>query len=60
MVKANIGGDKGFQMTRIAFAVMLKFSDLVEDFIALQDDVLMEQEMTPDESSLIAFIKDHT
>ena len=58
---ARLGGLDGLRMTRAAFAVMIKFSDLLEDFIALVDAVGMqnnlEEEATRDQN-LIALIKD--
>jgi hypothetical protein len=45
-------------MTRVAFAVMLKFSDLIEDFIALQDDLIQEKELcSNDETAMIDFLR---
>lgn len=50
-------------MTRTAFAVMLKFSDLLEDFMALSDAVAMQAALETDDSTkdanLVAVIKQH-
>ena len=34
---ANIGGEDGLKMTRAAFALMIKFGDLLEDFSFMVD-----------------------
>lgn len=39
---ARTGGKDGLRMSRAAFAVMVKFSDLLEDFVALVDAVAMQ------------------
>mmetsp|Transcript_41592 Transcript_41592/g.63467 ORF Transcript_41592/g.63467 Transcript_41592/m.63467 type:complete len:82 (+) Transcript_41592:2658-2903(+) len=39
---SRLGGKSGLAMTRSAFAVMVKFSDLHEDFTALVDEVAMQ------------------
>jgi len=39
---ARIGGADGLKMSRAAFAVMIKFSDLLEDFLVLVDTVSMQ------------------
>ena len=39
---ARLGGKDGLRMNRAAFAVMVKFSDCLDDFIALVDSVAME------------------
>lgn len=36
---ARIGGEAGLRMSRAAFAIMIKFSDLVEDFNFLNDAI---------------------
>jgi len=33
VIFARIGGPDGMKMTRATFAVMLKFSDLLDDFV---------------------------
>jgi len=57
---ARIGGKDGMKMSRAAFAVMIKFSDLVEDFVALVDCVGMQAnlELGDDKhKNLIALMK---
>ena len=58
---ARLGGQTGLRMSRAAFAVMVKFSDLLEDFVALVDFVSMEAGMAEDgpskDKELIAAIK---
>ena len=36
---ARLGGMNGLKLSRAAFAVMLKFSDVLDDFVALKDEV---------------------
>lgn len=36
---ARIGGDWGLKLTRACFAVMLKFSDNIEEFMKLTESV---------------------
>lgn len=48
---ASVAGADGLRLSRAAFAVMIKFSDLLEDFAALVDTIAMEaslQEEGPD------------
>ena len=57
---ARLGGVNGLKLTRSSFAVMIKFSDILEDFIALQEEVAIQANMEPDDKkdkNLIAFIK---
>ena len=60
---ARLGGANGLRMTRAAFAVMRKFSDLLEDFMALADAVAMQASLEDDDTTkdknLIAVIKQH-
>lgn len=39
---ARLGGADGLRLSRAAFAVMVKFSDLLDDFTALVDAVAMQ------------------
>lgn len=39
---ASLGGENGLKLTRSAFAVMIKFSDLLQDFEMLVDTIAME------------------
>jgi hypothetical protein len=39
---AGLGGADGLRLSRAAFAVMVKFSDLLDDFTALVDAVAMQ------------------
>jgi hypothetical protein len=39
---ARLGGADGLRLSRAAFAVMIKFSDLLDDFTALVDAVAMQ------------------
>ena len=39
---ARLGGADGLRLSRAAFAVMIKFSDLLDDFTALVDAVVMQ------------------
>lgn len=39
---ARLGGADGLRMSRAAFAVMVKFSDLLDDFRSLVDQVGMQ------------------
>jgi len=58
---ARIGGKDGMRMCRAAFAVMLKFSDLIEEFVALSDGVAMQLPLEDDatkEANIIKLIKD--
>lgn len=41
---ASLGGENGFRLTRSAFAVMIKFSDLLGDFEGLVDEVALTEE----------------
>lgn len=45
MALAGLGGKDGMRLTRAAFAVMLKFSDLTDDFLSASDQVAMEADM---------------
>jgi hypothetical protein len=63
VVYARLGKEDGAKLTRAAFAVILKFSDTLDDFIELEDQVtsklnaMGKQELGKDEA-LIKFIKD--
>lgn len=39
---ARLAGQDGLRMTRAAFAVMIKFSDYLESFECLSDEIEME------------------
>jgi hypothetical protein len=58
---ARLGGQSGLRMSRAAFAVMIKFSDLLEDFKNLVDEVTMQAEMVEEgadkEAAIIDFIR---
>ena len=41
---ARLSGEDGMRLSRAAFAVMLKFSELFDDFAALVDEVDMQWE----------------
>jgi hypothetical protein len=57
---ARMGGQDGLRMSRAAFAVMIKFSDLLDDFHSIVDAVSMESNVSGDSDlkPLIAAIKD--
>lgn len=38
------GSADGMKLTRAAFAIMIKFSDLTDDLQAMQDSVAMEED----------------
>jgi hypothetical protein len=58
---ARLGGINGLKISRAAFAVMLKYSDVLEDFVALRDEVAaqanLESSETDKQKNLMAFIK---
>lgn len=39
---ARLNGAQGFRLSRAAFAVMIKFNDLLDDFTMLTDCISME------------------
>ena len=41
---AAVGGEEGMKLTRAAFGVMLKFSDLTDDFTLMASEVMEEIE----------------
>jgi hypothetical protein len=45
---ATIGGDDGMRITRAAFAVLLKYRDLVTDFELMVETMEDEAEITKD------------
>jgi hypothetical protein len=49
----RLGGPDGLRMTRAAFSVMIKFSDLVDDFNALVDTVGMQAPLENAETKII-------
>lgn len=59
---ARLGGADGLRLSRAAFAVMVKFSDLLDDFRALVDQVDMQAQMEDDRTSvrqtIVALIKE--
>lgn len=61
---AALAGADGLRLSRAAFAVMIKFSDLLDDFTALVDSVAMEaslNEGSPDkDAAVIALITQQT
>lgn len=61
---AGLAGADGLRLSRAAFAVMIKFSDLLDDFTALVDAVAMEaslNEGSPDkDAAVIALITQQT
>jgi len=58
---ARIAGQNGFRMTRSAFALLVKFSDLLEDFVSLVDQVAFFNEVedkSQDLPAMISFLKE--
>ena len=47
---ANLGREKGMEVTRAVFAVMLKFADLTQDFVHITELIEMEVELLDDMS----------
>jgi len=59
---ARMGGVDGLRMSRAAFAVMIKFSDLLDDFSTIVDAVSMSAAVQEDPGNLtqlIATIKEN-
>ena len=58
---ARLGGLNGLKISRAAFAVMLKYSDVLDDFVALKDEITVQAELESDPSTkqknLMAHIK---
>lgn len=59
---ARLGGTEGMELSRSAFAVMIKFSDLTEDFMALVDILEMQANLEDEgperDASLIEAVKE--
>lgn len=59
---ARVAGQNGLRMARAAFALLIKFSDMLEDFVSLVDQAQfyneVESQDTQDIGSIIAFLKD--
>ena len=56
---ARLAGKNGFNMTRSAFALLIKFSDMLEDLVSLVDQVQFFNEVEEvSVQELIAFLKD--
>jgi hypothetical protein len=53
---ARLAGANGFKMTRAAFALLIKFSDMLEDFVSLVDQVQFFNEVEDKSSDLPAVI----
>jgi hypothetical protein len=49
MAVASLGAARGMTLSRAAFAIMIKFSDLTDDFLRMVDDLAMEAECLGDE-----------
>jgi len=49
---ARLGGADGLRLSRAAFAVMVKFSDLLDDFTSLVDQVGMQAQIEEDRTSV--------
>lgn len=45
---SRFGGAQGLRLSRLAFAVIIKFQDLLEDFRNMVDSVAIEIEMSDD------------
>ena len=57
---ARLGGSDGMRLSRAAFAVMIKFSELFEDFISIVDDMEMKiEEIDGDQASKDQQLKEH-
>lgn len=50
MAVASLGGARGMTLSRAAFAIMIKFSDLTDDFLRMVDDLAMEAECADDDA----------
>lgn len=50
MAVANLGSARGMTLTRAAFAIMIKFSDLTDDFLRMVDDLSMEADCIDDDA----------
>jgi len=50
MAIAGLGAARGMILSRAAFAIMIKFSDLTDHFLRMVDDVSMESECLEDEA----------
>lgn len=59
---ARGGGPNGLKMTRAAFSLLIKFSDMLEDFVSVVDQVQFFKEIeaakATDTSAIIAFLKE--
>ena len=62
---ARLAGENGLRMSRAAFALLIKFGDMLEDFVSLVDQVQFFKEIkevegtqTTDLNSLIKILKD--
>lgn len=59
---ARGGGPNGLRMARAAFALLIKFSDMLEDFVSVVDQVQFFKEIesgkSKDVPAIIAFLKE--
>jgi len=62
MAYARLAGENGLRMTRAAFALLIKFGDMLEDFVSLVDQVQFFNEIegtqTTDLNALIKILKE--
>lgn len=54
---ARIGGQAGLHMSRIAFAIMIKFSDLLDNFQMLVGAIEIQIELDDDIDQIFTTIK---
>jgi hypothetical protein len=55
---ARIGGKAGLQMSRIAFAIMIKFSDLLDIFQMIVNAIQIQIELNDDKNEIMSIIKE--
>jgi hypothetical protein len=59
---ARLAGPNGLRMARAAFALLIKFSDMLEDFVSLVDQAQfyneVESQDAHDVNPIITFLKD--
>lgn len=53
--ESSLNGNNGMKLSRAAFAVIIKFCDLVDDFTNIVDSVTIESEMNegPDQEKAV-------